>query len=1164
MVCDGWSAGLIISELAQIYSGLMKKTSVVLDAPIPFRTYSLATEADTKGVADAVAYWREQYSTLPPLLDLPTDRPRPSMRTAGANTVKRILDSSVHQSLKKSAGKQRTTLVVLMMAGLKTLLHRLTGQTDLVVGLGAAGQAVTGQTCLVGHCVNMLPIRTQLRPEASFQENLATVKTNILNAYDHHQASIGEILQQLKVPRSMSRVPLMEVIFNIDRDAGTSEFSGLEFSVDRNPKRALHFDLFFNVTEGPHGLVLECDYNTDVFDGATIDRWLGHYQTLLEGIAENPSETIAHLPLLTEAERRELVIDRNNTGVDVPKDLSLHGLFERQVARTPGSAAVTFEGQQLTYRELEERANQLAHHLKSQGVGPDIAVGILVERSLDMVVGVLGILKAGGLYVPLDPSFPADRLAYMVEDSRMPVLVTHRGLDERLSLRAPTVVRLDSDWDRIAVPMHTAPGTWNFEQQNLAYRIYTSGSTGKPKGVEIPHSAIVNFLLSMQREPGLHTDDTLLAVTTLSFDIAGLELYLPLLCGGHLVLASRDDAYDPARLMQRMRESGCNVMQATPATWRALVQAGWEGSENLKILCGGEPLPRDLAAELLSRCGELWNLYGPTETTVWSTIYRVTSADRQLPIGTPIANTSVFVLDGNRQLAPLGVAGELYIGGIGLARGYWNRSELTEEKFVPNPFTPGERLYRTGDLVRYLPDGNLDFLGRIDNQVKIRGFRIELGEIETVLGRHEEIGQCVVVAREDTPGDKILVAYFESSADPAPDAAALRAHLKKDLPDYMVPSAFVRMEKLPLTPNGKVDRKALLAPAERQIEARGDFAPPRDPLEHTLAQAWSKILKVKQVGLHDDFFELGGHSLAAVRLLSEIQKITGKNLPLATLFHASTVEALANILREEGWKPSWSSLVPIQPRGSKPPLFLIHGAEGNVLLYRQVTQYLEPDQPVYGLQSLGLNGDVPPQTTVPEMAAAYVKEVLTVQPTGPYYLGGYCLGGIIAYEMAQQLTALGEKVELVTMLETYNEHVAASLRIPLQEAVHAAQNVWYHAANAASLHGEDRKKFVREKMDTELTRFRIRLSATGYPHLLLKKINDKAAEEYVPKPYTGRVALIRPKTYFSGLATPGLGWSDFVREGLEIHELPIYPKGMLIEPFCRLLAETLSRCLSHA
>jgi amino acid adenylation domain-containing protein len=1182
IICDGWSGGLIVSELSTIYSALKQGLQPVLDAPESFREYALASQPDSPEVAGAMEYWCQQFADVPAPLDLPADHSRPLVRSARAATLKRVFDPQLKQSLKRVAGQQRTTLVVMLMAALDTLFYRLTGQTDIVLGLGVAGQSMSGKSCLVGHCVNLLPIRTQIQPNAPFQENLAAVKKRVLDAYEHHQATVGGMLQHISVSRSAGRPPLVEVVFNVDREVATAQFSGTEFSCERNPKRALHYDLFFNFVDGPRELYVECDYNTDLFSAATVERWLNHYQTLLASIVANPAEKLSQLQLMNESELQKLL--SLSKGEESPTFINaglLHEMIERQVLASPEGPAVSFDGRVLSYSELNYRANQFAHHLAGLGVGPDQLVGVCIERSIEMVVALLGILKAGGAYVPLDPAFPQSRLDYMVEDSGMRVLVTHRALDQKLKVRPPVVVHLDSDSDEIMSCSGDFVGPTHMNSNRLAYVLYTSGSTGRPKGVEIPHSAVVNFLLSMQREPGFTAKNTILAVTTLSFDIAGLELYLPLVSGGRLVIASREDAYDPTRLMRKMADCQCDVMQATPATWRALIGVGWRGSANLKVLCGGEAFPPDLARELLSRCAELWNMYGPTETTIWSAIHKVTVADGPIPIGRPIANTQIFILGVERNAVPIGSVGELYIGGAGLAQGYLHRPELTQERFIQSPFDPNARLYKTGDLARRLPTGEIEYLGRIDHQVKIRGFRIELGEVEAVLSKHAGIKQCVVTAREDTPDDKVLVAYFEAQGDGTLDLSELRAHLKKEIPEYMVPSAFVRMEKLPLTPNGKIDVKALPAPNQGVVEAKGAFVAPRDAVEDTLAQLWSKILKVKRVSINDDFFELGGHSLLAVRVIMEIEKIYHRRLPLATLLQAPTINGLAQVLRKENWQPSWSSLVPIQPLGSKPPLFLVHGAEGNVLLYRQVTSHLGLDQPVYGLQSQGLNTEGNFSTTVHDMAAEYIKEIVELQPHGPYFLGGYCLGGTIAFEIAQQLTDQGQKVEVVIMLDTYNDSAVSTGRTQaiLQKPLHLLQNLWFHAANATSIRGEDRKKFLSEKMDIALTRLGIRFrtaqsqfrrlaghaSQNGYPHLMIKRVNDDAAAQYLPRPYAGRVAIIRSKGSFVNYDSPDLGWGPFVREGLEIHALEVYQKGMLIEPFCRLLAEKLRLCLGpHA
>ncbi|HEU5407284.1 MAG TPA: amino acid adenylation domain-containing protein, partial [Nitrospira sp.] len=665
IVCDGWSAGLLVNELAKIYSASKQGTTPVLDIPSSFREYALATLDEN----DEMAYWRGQFSELPAPLDLPSDHPRPLVRSGRASTTRRELPLSLHQQLKRVAGQQRTTLVVMLIAGLKVLLHRLSGQSDIVIGLGAAGQALSGRNCLAGHCVNLLPIRTRLNKEAGFQENLAAIKKTVLDAYDHHGTTLGGILQNLRVPRSTARPPLVEIIFNVDRDPGADGFHGLSVKCERNPKRALHFDLFFNFVEGPHGLCVECDYNTDLFDSATIERMQGHYRCLLESVIANPDARISELQLLSPAELDRFLPSAGQGMDPYPKTLCVYEWFEQQAARSPDSIAVVCGSQTLTYSELSLRSNQLAHRLKELGAGPNQLVGLCLDRSVQMVVALLGIQKAGGAYVPIDPQYPHDRVAFMLEDSGASILVTSEALLATLPVNVSHIICLDRDGHNL-VQMSTEPCQGGAKPDDLIYVIYTSGSTGKPKGVEITHQCVVNFLASMQREPGITSADRLLAVTTLSFDLAGLEMYLPLVSGAQLIIAPREAVADGIALAALLESSHATIMQATPVTWRLLLESGWKGSLQLKLLCGGEAFPRDLANRLLACANEVWNLYGPTETTIWSTIYRVDSRQGSVPIGQPIGNTDVYVLDGRKNLVPVGVAGELYIGGAGLARGY--------------------------------------------------------------------------------------------------------------------------------------------------------------------------------------------------------------------------------------------------------------------------------------------------------------------------------------------------------------------------------------------------------------------------------------------------------------------------------------------------------------
>jgi amino acid adenylation domain-containing protein len=616
-------------------------------------------------------------------------------------------------------------------------------------------------------------------------------------------------------------------------------------------------------------------YNPDLFDDSAITRMVGNWKTLLTGAAAEPGKHVAELPVLTDAEQDQIVVEWNDTRVNYPKDLCLHALFEAQVERTPDATAVVCEEERLSYRELNARANQLAYHLRKLGVGAEVLVGICMERSVEMMVALLGILKAGGAYVPLDPAYPEERLAFMIKDSGLQVLITHEPFRSTLTDQVEKLVRMDKDW-----PVISQEGRENLaseiEPENLAYVIYTSGSTGRPKGVQICHRSLVNLLTSMRARPGLTEEDSLLAVTTISFDIAALELYLPLMVGARCVLASRESSGDGQRLWKMLDDYEITVMQATPSTWKLLLQSGWPGKADLKILCGGEAMPRELAEQLISRACSVWNMYGPTETTVWSSLHRVTSSAGLIPIGRPIGNTQMYLLDRNMQPVPVGVIGELYIGGDGLARGYRNRAELNAEKFIPNPFgcEPGARLYKTGDVARCRADGNIECLWRIDNQVKVRGFRIELGEIESVLREHPAIRDVCVIVREDRPGDPRLVAYVVPAKEQLFSVKDLLSFVKEKLPSYMIP-ILVALERFPLTANGKLDRRALPAPDHVELSDDQSSGGLREPIEELLAGIWTDVLKVERVSIYDNFFDLGGHSLLATQVVARLQKELG-------------------------------------------------------------------------------------------------------------------------------------------------------------------------------------------------------------------------------------------------------------------------------------------------
>jgi len=937
-------------------------------------------------------------------------------------------------------------------------------------------------------------------------------------------------------------------------------------------------------------------YNTSAFDGDSIARMQDQFAIFLQGIVTDPACCVAQIPLLSDPERHKILVDWNDTQADYPKDKCIHQLFEAIVEQRPDAVAVVFEDEQLTYKELNQRANQLAHHLGNLGVGPEVLVGICVERSLEMVVGVLGILKAGGAYVPLDPAYPPERLAFMLEDSQVGVLLTQARLVESIPKHQGRIVCLDTDWEIIERESKENPEC-SFTPENLAYVIYTSGSTGKPKGVLVAHSGVSNLATALIEISNVQPNSRVLQFCSLSFDGSVTELVMALLSGATMVMGTRETLLPGPSLIQLLCDLAVTTV-ALPPSALAVLPAN-ELPALRTIIVAGEACSGDLVAKWSSG-RRFFNGYGPTECTVCTTMIECTDSKEAPPIGRPLPNTQVYILDAQKQLVPIGVPGELYIGGVGVTRGYLNRPELTADRFIPNPFSngSGSRLYKTGDLVRYLPDGNLEFLGRIDHQVKIRGFRIELGEIEAVLRQNRAVQDAVVIGQEYGLNDKRLVAYVVPSQEQVFSTSELRRYLKQKLPDHMVPSAFVRLEALPLTPNDKVDRRALPMP-DRTRSMEETLAPPLTLFEEVLAGIWSEVLRLDSVGIHDNFFELGGHSLLAVRVLAQIEKTFGKNLPLATIFQSPTIQQLANILRQKGWSAPCQTLVTIQPGGSKPPLFFIHVLGEGLKFCRPLTSHLDPEQPIYGLaveimDEVSLN-------KVKDVVAHYIKEMRSIQPEGPYLLAGIYCGGRVAYEMALQLHAQGQKVALLALVDTLKDGEAIKI-IPVKDRVLAhwenllrlgpayllnkrrlgevknrlKERVLAHWKNLlrlgpAYLLNNRRLGEVKNRLMSIYCEFYERLGLPSpqacqsftYPKIK-NEVNEVNMEwVFAPKEvYPERVTLFRAIANI-GFIDHDLGWSELAPGGLEIHDVPGDTFSMLEEPHIQVLAKKLRDCIDR-
>ena len=887
---DGRSLGVLLSELRELYAA--ERTGVPARLPEPERLgEALPGEGERRGVSEALTWWRERLSPPPPPLELPADHPRPALFTYRGDRRTFVFEGVLTSGLRRLGAARGASLFHTVLAGFFALAHRLSDQDDVVVGVPSVGAREEGRS-FVGYDLNLLPVRNRLETGATFASLLAAVRRGVAEAWDHREAPFDSMAHSLGLPPDFSRPQLASVLFNLDRAEAASRFADLELTVATVNPGGAKLEIFLNAVDQGDRLLFECDYYRDLLDGATVVRWLGHLRSLLSAAAERPDLAVSDLPLLGEAERHQILREWNDSARPATESEPLHRLIEARAVLTPSATALSAD-ERLTLADLNARANRLARFLVRLGVGPEVPVGVCLDRSVDLLVSLLAVLKAGGAYVPLDPAWPRPRLAFMLDDAlggcATGIVLTRTSLLERLPASSARAVCLDAELH--AVERESAfnlPG--GATADNLAYILYTSGSTGMPKGVQVTHRSLVGFLASMAGRPGFRPGERLLAVTSLSFDIAGLELYLPLLAGGEVVLAGQDEASDGVRLLAALEEGGADVLQATPSTWQLLLEAGWQGSAGLRALCGGEALPTSLAERILARASEVWNLYGPTETTVWSAVGRVQGG--RVTLGRPVADTGLFLLDPELRPVPVGVPGELYIGGAGVARGYRGRPDLTAERFVPHPFgAVGARLYRTGDLARFRPDGEIEFLGRVDHQVKVRGFRIELGEVEATLARHPAVRQAVVAVRH-VAGEPNLSAWVVPQEGASTEAGELRAFVAGRLPAYMVPAAFVVLEALPLTPNGKVDRKALPDPGSGRPDQGRSFVAPRGELERQIAEVWQSVLGLDRVGVEDSFFDLGGQSLTLLRVRRRLADL-GHEVTPTELFRFPTVGALA-------------------------------------------------------------------------------------------------------------------------------------------------------------------------------------------------------------------------------------------------------------------------------
>ena len=894
IISDGWSMGVLIREVTTLYAAFLKgQPATLAQLPVQYADFAVWQRNWLSGAVldEQLAYWRKQLEGAPAHLDLATDHPRPAVQTFNGASAAVVLPSALSEAVKQLSQREGVTLFMTLLAVFQTLLYRYTGARDIVIGTPIANRNRTEIEELIGFFVNTLVMRTQLSGEESFRELLQRVREVVLDAHSHQDLPFEKLVEALEPDRDLSRSPLFQVMLVLQNAPRENlELPDLTLSPLASGHKTAKFDLTMFVTEGRRGLLVSLEYNTDLFEAATIERMLGHFQVLLESVVADPEQRVSNCALLPAAEKEQLLVEWNDTAVDYGPAQTLDQLISAQVARTPDHVAVSFEAEPLTYAELDRRAEALAIELQRRGVAPDVTVGICMERSVELVVALVAVLKAGGAYVPLDPGYPRERLQFMVEEANPALVLTRES-----------VLAFEAGDNRAASCL--APS--RLCASNLAYVIYTSGSTGRPKGAMNTHAGIVNRLLWMQHQYRLTAADCVLQKTPFSFDVSVWEFFWPLITGARLVLAKPGGHQEPNYLAQLIARERVTTMHFVPSMLQAfLATAELSQCASLeRVICSGEALSCEVQQRFHETMhAELHNLYGPTEASVDITHWACErDGQRQIvPIGRPIANSEIYILDAAGQPVPAGVAGELMIGGVGLGRGYLKRPDLTADRFQPHPFsaTPGARLYRTGDLARYDATGQIEYLGRLDQQVKVRGFRIELGEIESALSAHSEVRECVVTASEVAPGDLSLIAYLVPVSE-APTAKDLRTYLKQRLPDYMLPSFFVALAELPHLPNGKIDRRSLPLPSSSRPELTPEFVSPRNEIESELAKIWTAVLRVERVGVHDNFFELGGHSLLATQMIARLRSVYNVDVPLRRLFESPTVAGLAVVVVQE-------------------------------------------------------------------------------------------------------------------------------------------------------------------------------------------------------------------------------------------------------------------------
>lgn len=1164
IIGDGLSFDIMLEELGTLYSAYVENDSPKLPNPERFSEFaekmnSLSESSEYKHLED---FWLNIYKESVPTIELPIDSIRPSLRTYNSHRLDFHVDDAIINSLKNVGIGVGCSLVTTLLAAFEVFLYKLTGQNDLVVGFPSSGNMLHDMRQMIGDCVNFLPLRSKINPNSSFTDYLKQRNPELFDAYEHQQVSFGHLLKSFAIPRDPSRIPLVPVTLTVDlnRDIESEfSFAGLTHEFKINPREYATFEIQLHAFRTKNGPSFQWSYNTTLFKPETIQKMMVSFEQILQKIIEDPSKTLKEI---TDQDNTSKNIEIRGLKMAYPKS-TLHELFANQAEKYPNAIALEFGDKKVTYGELSKMTNQMANYLWSQGLRPGQIVAVSLDRTPELIASLFAVLQCGASYIPIDTMYPDARVNLMIEDSGATFYI---GLDSKRNFSSKVislsiVAILESMADLQIEPINLKVPT-----ESAAYIIYTSGSTGKPKGVQVAHCNVINLVFSMAKEPGISATDKIFSITTISFDAMVMEIFLPLLHGACVILVDEETRRDGNLLLEKAAKDKITMMWGTSSIWQILIDSGWKKPLNIKALIGGEPVTMPLAQELLSRCTELWNIYGPTETTVCSFLTQITINDNPITIGRPIANTTVYLLDANRNPVNDGEVGEIVIAGDGVSLGYLDRTDLNNERFITNTFDheAGGKMYLSGDLGKLLPNGHVQCLGRMDHQVKVRGHRIELGEIEQALLTIDGIKSAIVIAKTE-----ILVAFIESDYQIIEEMEQVRLwrnELASQLPAFMVPHEFNIVEKLPTTLSGKIDRKELLNyKSNKTIE----YTEPRTEEEKIVETIWKESLNRENIDVFSNFFEIGGHSLIAVRVMNKIEQQTGKKLPLSALFEHSTIEQLSKLLITES-EISSDCLVPIKPKGTKVPIFIIHGAGLNVLNFVNLCKHFDEDQPVYGIQGTAKSRD-DWYESIEAMAAHYIAAIIKINPNGPYAIAGFSFGGVVAFEMTRQLLAQGKTVSLTALLDSYADSSYYYASLSQKKLVRYYDRTrrrldflieMLTSWKSLKLRFNAKKEYILKIYFGKKSKMTEQEELAFEQFTEANHIVQKIVDRYHLKPQNFEVDLFRAENDDSYKLDPThLGWKKAALKGVTIHNISGNHLDIVTPPNDKILANMLQNIL---